>query len=1170
MTTTTRQNNLILAEDWTRIYQTFRNADFKSYDFENLRRVMIAYLKENYPEDFNDFIESSEYVALIDLIAFLGQSLAFRIDLNSRENFIELADRRESVLRLARMLSYNANRNKAASGLLKFESVTTTEDLVDSNGTNIANQVISWNDPANANWYEQFLAVINAAMIPNVEFGKEQVNKVIDGIRTEQYRVNSINNGIPIFSFSKVTSGSSITYEIVSTGIGENKDFIFEEAPIPGRQVGFVYRQDGKGTASNNTGFFMMFKQGTLESSDFVITQPTPNEIVSITTENINNDDVWLYSINSANDISALWTQVSSVVGNNIVYNSLSNNTRNVYSVITQANDSIDLQFADGVYGRIPQGNFRLFYRVSNGQRYIISPGEMKSISISIPYINKRGIQHTLIITLSLEYTVDNASPAESIESIRSKAPAVYYTQNRMITGEDYNLAPLSSSQEVIKVKAVNRTSSGISRNFDIIDASGKYSKINIFADDGIIYRKDEERYYSFKYTNANTVLNFIRNTVQPALSDFQTYNFYLTNFDKIFTADVNVKWIKSTTEENASTGYFGNVFDAFPIKVGKYTTSNLKFIELGSLVKFIPPSADKAFYNGEIVSYDPSNPEHKKFLWTKVVKLVGDGTNAGKGNLNSGKGPITFSEDIPTGSLPSQVVSKFVSSLPTDIENEILNLTFSSETFGLRYDVLAGEWKVISSTNIDLENDFNLGQAGNSSNENVDTSWLVAFVYDGDEYRVRVRGTEYIFSSVNQNRFYFDRGEKVYDSRARTVIKDQIKILGINTAPSSSILSNTEIAAAIVNLRESNPLFSAADVLAIVDRQQTLKDNISFEIADSVRFQDGYKSSESIKITFYDSDSDGVIDNPDSFDETVGTDNLKKYIFFQQVQDENGFDTLNYIPNIDNKFIIIDKEVNANVNDYDHNQLIYFYDRSENLVKRVDLITRSFILDPTYIAYVGRDNLKFQYIHNASESRRIDPSVSNIIDIYLLTRSYDENYRSWLTGGLSTKPSEPTSESLSTQFGSTLSSIKSVSDEIVYHPVKYFPLFGDKAKSEFQATFKVVKNPTKVINDNDLKVRIINSINEFFDVGNWDFGDRFFASELITYIVSSNSPAISNIALVPKQETQAYGSLSEIRAQPDEILVSAATVDNIEILNNITATELNLLSSQVVTRTGQ
>lgn len=1180
MTTTTRQNNLILAEDWTRIYQTFKNADFKSYDFENLRRVMINYIKENYPEDFNDFIESSEYVALIDLIAFLGQSLAFRIDLNSRENFIELADRKESVLRLARMLAYNSKRNQSASGLLKFESVSTTESLVDSNGTNLANQTIVWNDPSNSNWYEQFISILNSAMIDNVEFGKSQVNKVIDNIRTEQYRFNSTNTGIPLFSYNKNVAGRAVTFELVSTGITESKDVIFEEDPEDGKQLAFVYRQDGKGTASNNTGFFMIFKQGSLESADFSVTQSTPNEIVSIATGNINNDDVWLYSTDANGNITDKWTPVSSVFGNNIVYNSLTNNQRSVYSVITQAGDAIDLQFSDGVYGKLPSGDFRVYYRVSNGQRYIITPAEMKAISISIPYVNKQGVSHTLSISLSLEYTVENSSPSETIESIKSKAPALYYTQNRMITGEDYNLAPLSSSQEVLKVKAVNRTSSGISRNFDIIDASGKYSKINVFADDGLIYRKDEERYYSFKYTNRNNVLNFIRTVIQPALSSFQTYNFYLTNFDKIFTADVNVKWIKSTTEENASTGYFGNIFDSFPIKVGSYTTSNLKYIEIGSLVKFIPPSADKAFFNGNIVTYDPANKNHKKYIWSKVVKLVGDGTNAGKGNLNSGKGPITFSELIPTGSLPSQVVSKFISTLPADIENEILNLTFSSvgaidnaadrsETFGLRYDVLAGEWKIISSTNIDLENDFNLGQAGDSSNAGVDSSWLVAFVYDGDEYRVRIRGTEYVFSSISQNRFYFDKGEKVYDSRARTVVKDQVKVLGINTSPQSSILSNIEIAAAVVSLRESNPLFTEADVLTIVDRQQILKDDVSFEIADSVRFQDGYKSSDSIKLSFYDSDNDGVIDNPDSFDEIVGTDVTKKYVFFQQIQDENGFDVLKFVSNSNGKFIILDKEVNANVNDYDHNQLIYFYDQSENLVKRVDLITRSFILEPSYIVYTGRDNLKFQYIHNASESRRIDPSVSNIVDIYLLTRSYDTNYRLWLTGG-STKPAEPTSESLKTQFGFNLDEIKSISDEIVYHPVKYFPLFGNNANTEFQAIFKVVKNPNRVINDNDLKVRIVNSINEFFSVENWDFGDRFFASELITYIISQNSPDISNMVLVPKQENQAYGSLIEIKAQPDEILVSAATVDNIEILYNITATELNLLNSQVVTRTGQ
>jgi len=1171
MTTTTRQNNLILAEDWTRIYQTFKNADFKSYDFENLRRVMIEYLKENYPEDFNDYIESSEYVALIDLIAFLGQSLAFRIDLNSRENFIELASRKESVLRLARMLSYNSKRNIAASGLLKFDSVSTTENLYDSNGINLAKQTIQWNDPTNTNWYEQFIAVLNSAMVPSVEFGKNQGENTVDGINTEQYRFNSLTTVTPVFSISKTVAARGMKFEVVSTSIIGSED-IYEESPIPGNQLGFLYRQDGKGNSSNNTGFFLMFKQGSLESAEFTMTQPTTNEIIGISTLNINNDDFWLYTLDGNSSPSIEWKKVSSVYGNNIIYNSISSNDRNVYSVITKANDAVDLLFSDGVYGNLPQGSFRAYYRVSNGLDYTINPTEMKGVTIEIPYTNSVGAQHTLFVTLSLNYTIDNSSPSETVESIRAKAPALYYTQNRMITGEDYNLAPLGSSQDILKVKAVNRTSSGISRNFDIVDASGKYSKVNVFADDGYVYRTDKENVFTFRYTNKNTVLNFIRKVVEPALESFSTYNFYVTNFDKIVTSDVNVKWLQATKDVNASTGYFGNFFDSFPIKVGSsYTTSNLKYAEVGALVKFVTdPNLSLAFKNGEIVDYDPADLEQTRYIWSKIVNIVGDGTNAGKGNLSSGVGPITFSDVIPTGSRPSQVIPKFTTNLNSDIEAEILNLTFASETFGLRYDVLSRDWKIVTSTNIDLNNDFSLGQAGSTTNKALDASWMIAFVFDGTDYDVRVRITDYIFSSVSQNRFYFDSNEKIYDSKNRTVIKDQIKILGINTTPVGRDKGYIDVAKEIMALKASNIDFTLADVLDIVDQKQVLKQDIPFEVADSVRFDDGYQSYESIKVAFFDSDDDGTVDNPDAFDEVVGTDINDKYLFFRKTVDEFGFQKLEYIPNVNGKILIKDKEVNTSVNDYDHNQLIFFYDQEENFIKRVDLVTRTFILEPSYSAFIGRDNLKFQYIHNASADRRIDPSVSNIIDVYLLERQYDISYRNWLLGYSATAPEVPTPEALRISYGAALTEIKAISDEIVYHPVRYFPLFGDRAPVEFQATFKVVKNPSETINDNDLKVKIINSINEFFTIDNWDFGDKFYASELITYIIKQNAPDISNIALVPKQQNQAYGSLIEIQARPDEILVSAATVDNILILSNITAGELNLLTSQVVSKTSE
>ena len=57
MATTERQTRLLVAEEWRKIYQAFQQADFKSYDFETLRRTMVTYLREIYPDDFNDYVE---------------------------------------------------------------------------------------------------------------------------------------------------------------------------------------------------------------------------------------------------------------------------------------------------------------------------------------------------------------------------------------------------------------------------------------------------------------------------------------------------------------------------------------------------------------------------------------------------------------------------------------------------------------------------------------------------------------------------------------------------------------------------------------------------------------------------------------------------------------------------------------------------------------------------------------------------------------------------------------------------------------------------------------------------------------------------------------------------------------------------------------------------------
>jgi len=1135
MTTTSRQNNLILAEDWTRIYQTFKNADFKSYDFENLRRVILTYLRENYPEDFNDYVESSEYLALIDAVAFLGQSLAFRIDLASRENFIELAERKESVLRIARMLAYTAKRNIPASGLLKFDTVSTTDTIIDSNGKNLANQVIVWNDPTNPNWLEQFVLILNNAMANNIEVGRSQGTDTIQGFTTDQYRLNTFSNDVPIFTFTKVVAGRNMAFELVSTTFKDREE-IYEEAPVPGNQLGFIFRQDGKGAGSANTGFYMMFKQGSLELADFVIPVPTSNEKVSIDTDNINNNDVWLYSLGPNGEQQDLWVQTPSLSGNNIAYNSLANNIRNIYSVVTKENDRIELLFADGIYGNLPQGNFRTYYRVSNGLSYSISPPDMRGITIGVPYVNKQGVAHTLTVTLGLKYTVNNSSETESTESIRTKAPLTYYTQNRMITGEDYNLAPLSSSQDILKIKAVNRTSSGISRNFDIIDASGRYGAVNVFADDGLIYKEETEKTLSFKFSNRIDIINFIKNSIEPIFTQPDTYNFYITKFDKILFTDTNTVWEQVSTDVNNSTGYFKNSVNNQLYKVGpSYTTNSLRYLEPGSLIRFVAPQG-MAFKNGELVTANINDYSQTDRIWTKVIRILGDGTNAGRGRLANGLGPVSFSDLIPSGAIASRVIPKFVNNLPDALESEIVNIVNNNLNFGLRYNVDAREWRIILGTNLDLVTDFSLGRAGDSSNNNLDSSWIIAFVKEASEYVVRIRGLDYIFESLEQNRFYFDANEKTYDAKTGLVAKDTIKVLGINT---------------------DNQLINP------------LRQDFVFEVSDSIRFDDGYQSTSSIKIKFSDKDDDGVIDNPDAFEQVAGPDADLKYIFFQEIIDPTGSRSYQYVENENESTIKIrQRETLVSLNDFDNGDLVYFYDVDEDQVKRVNKSTNTFDLESRYKAVIGRSDLKFQYFHTASINRRIDPSVSNIIDVFVLPRSYDTEYRQFLTGGLTKAPEEPNSDALRIAYGQNLNAIKSISDEIIYHPVTYKVLFGKTAAPELQAQFKVVKNSSKNINDNDLKVRIISAINTFFDISNWDFGDKFYISELITYVINEVSPDISNMIIVPRQPNQVFGSLFEIQSREDEIFVSGAKVDDIEIVSAITAAEIRATANQVITST--
>ena len=1124
MASVDRQNKLIAAEDWKKIYQSFKNADFKSYDFDNLRRTMITYLRENYPEDFNDYIESSEYLALIDLIAFLGQNLAFRFDLNARDNFLELAERRESVLRLARLLSYNPKRTQPANGLLKFTSISTTESVVDSNGRNLSNQTIVWNDSANSNWYEQFIKVINASLPETSQFGKATDSAIISGVPCDQYRFNASNTEVPIYGFSKNIDGRNIDFEVVSTSFS-GADAIYEEPPFPTNSLAFLYRDDGGGPPSSNTGFFVHFRQGTLQESTFTIERPSTSETLDIDSPNINNTDVWLYGLDSIGFETELWSKVDSVEGNNIIYNSLSKKIRNIYSVLTRSLDRVRLIFADGTFGNLPQGNFKVYYRTSNGLSYSINPADIRNVTIDIPYISRSGKREIVTVALGLKYTVSNAAIAETSDEIKSNAPATYYTQSRMITGEDYNILPLSVNQEVVKIKSINRVSSGISRYFDLKDSTGKYSTTNLFGTDGVIYKEPTVDIFTFNVNTRSDIENVVLNQIEPILTLRKTVDFYLDKYPTITLSPNFSAFYQRTSAVNLSTGYIGDVDDASTKKLGSFTSSNLRYLVPGALLKFVPPAGKVFDKDNTVIDLAQADENSKTYVWSKVINVISDGTSSNTGLLKDGTGPLILNDVIDQGSYLDSILPKFVTGLEPSVINRMVDLIFANKEFGLRYDANLTAWKLVTDTNVDKKNDFSLGKSGDVSNQQLDASWIILFETNGETYTVTSRGTRYVFESEKEIRFFYDSSDKVYDTNTGKIVRDKIAVLGINTAPDST---------------------------------SPISQDIDWEIVGEYKGSDGYIDSKKISISFYDNDEDGVVDNPEIFDVVVAPDvsPTEKLIFQKSRVSIDGITDYYFIKNENDLIKIFTSQDVVDNNLLADQQLVYII--SENVIKVFYQQSQSFVITTEYRAFVGRSGLKFQYVHAADESARIDPSSTNIIDVFMLTKTYDTQYRLWLNGDVATKPLPPSSDALFINFGADLNKIKAISDEVIYHPVKYKNLFGSKADISLQATFKVVKNSSLVVSDNDIKTGVVSAVKEFFSIDNWDFGDTFYFGELATYIMNRMTPKIANIVLVPKNQNLAFGSLYEIKANPDEIFASSISVDNIEIISEITAARLN------------
>jgi hypothetical protein len=1042
MSQTRRLGQLNAAESWLNNYRYLVNADFKAYDFESLRTALLDYIQLNYPEDFNDFISSSEYIALVDLMSFMGQNLAFRADLNLRETFLETAEVRGNVLSIARQLGYKPFRNGAATGFLKITSLTTTQELYDSQGTNLAGKTIVWADPLNLDFNEQFSLILNQALNKSNPIGRPVSSISANGSTRQIYELDQPDTRTMVESFSvSARNNTSYSCELVPVTIDTVTELATENTPNPyGRQT-VLFNNDGSGYGSGTNGWFFMFKQGTLKFEDFVLNTRVENRVLDLQGNNINETDIWVQSIDAAGQALDEWTAVPNTNNKNIIFNAVAKDVRKVYEVITRENDAVSLKFGDDIFADIPTGNIRVWYRESANEALTFSANDVAGLELSLRFVDSTLTEQDLTVTLELSVPASSTA-GETIEQIKNRASRTSASQDRMITAADYNIYPEGKVGGVDKIKAVNRTHAGQSVYADLSDPTGTYRPVITFADDGFIYETEVVTSTTKdSIASPQEVMSWAENNL---LNRYLHQLYYKKYTPIVPAAGVTVNWITINSGNATTTGYFSTDSAGTPLRVGR-GNPDIKFRTIGknSLIK---TTGNK---------------------WCRVLDVYREGLGVSDNGGNNtglranGQGAVFLNSILPTTSVEAWFPSLRTIFTPSE-QREILAEIQAARSFGLKYvntQTQPDRWKIIPVDLLETAGDL---VAPTAQNENSGASWLVRLEYDTTTttWTMFTRNDQTVFGSVDQLTFHNQRFGQAVDLTSKRVLKDTIKFL----------------------------------------TQNGLASELALDVADYFKLDDGRYDSSRVVLLLPGISETLAPNDPDVISKLVtGT------VQFEKVQ---------------------------------------FVDtRGQYTLKPSD---------SAGVALPGRKDLRVQNTHVPLRDNRVDAATTNIIDMYVLTANYNSAYRSWVNSGASetTKPLPLTSYGLE-KLMSAIVPYKSISDSIVFHPVNYKVIFGKNADSRNRVTIRITKSDTTRTSDAEIRSRVIAAINQYFTVDNWDFGETFYFTDMAAWIHKSLGGIISSIVLVPVQSRLTSNDLFQIPCEDNEIFISSATVNDVEVVSN-------------------
>jgi len=494
-----------------------RQINYLSKDFDAYRNDFIEYIKRYYPDEWQDFSEASPGMALLDLIAYLGDSLTYLLDRQVNECFLDRAVEEKNLMNLCQNMGY---KPKSVSPSLVDISVSATFfDTVSASTLFKLSKGMQVGTSSGKNIVFETIDEINFSSSENrttKQLGDGRTEYSISGIRaiagtTRTFSFTAPDTPIPFYNLK--IPDKEIT-EIISVTSSDGNEWY--EVNNLAEEIIF-YGEENKTSTSGDVSHILKYKK--IPRRFFKKVDENGGISITFGSGVSNTEDYNI--IPNPEDFVLPPNLRGSVSGFSPSYIDSSNFLRTNSLGISPSKTSLTVEYrvGGGLNTNVPS---RSINRILN--RNIVFE-DLNSIQ-NFGYEVEQQLKTLQCININ---PATGGREKESIDSIKNNAIAFFNSQGRVITLQDYQVRCMSMPSEYgrpFRVYARKNTNNNLGVELVVLglNSEGKISTLN-----GIIKNNIES--YIKRFKSFSDTINIVDGKIVNIAIDFTIVP--NPNFDK-------------------------------------------------------------------------------------------------------------------------------------------------------------------------------------------------------------------------------------------------------------------------------------------------------------------------------------------------------------------------------------------------------------------------------------------------------------------------------------------------------------------------------------------------------------------------------------------------------------------------------------------------------------